>query len=45
MNAARPGRLVAAARLGEGAAALAARHGAASDRPAIRADAVIRRVV
>jgi putative peptide zinc metalloprotease protein len=43
MSAARPGRLLAASR--EGAAALAERHGAASDRPAIRSDAVIRRVV
>jgi hypothetical protein len=41
----RPGRLLAATRLGEGAAALAARHGVASDKPAIRSDAVIRRVV
>jgi putative peptide zinc metalloprotease protein len=42
---ARPGRLLAATRPEEGAAALAARHGIASDRPAIRSDAVIRRVV
>jgi putative peptide zinc metalloprotease protein len=42
---ARPSKLVAAARHEEGATALAARHGAASNRPAIRKDAVIRRVV
>jgi putative peptide zinc metalloprotease protein len=45
VSAARPGRLLSATRLEEGAAALAARHGTASDRPAIRPDAVIRRVV
>ncbi len=45
MSSSRPGRLLAATRLGEGAAALAARHGVASDKPAIRSDAVIRRVV
>lgn len=39
------GKLVAATRPGEGALALAARHGAASNRPAIRRDAIIRRVV
>jgi len=45
VSASPPGRLLSATRPGEGAAALAARHGVASDRPAIRSDAVIRRVV
>jgi len=43
--AARPGRLIAAARPEETAAALAARHGTAGDRPALRGDLVIRRLV
>jgi putative peptide zinc metalloprotease protein len=37
--------LLSAARPEEGAVALAARHGAGSNRPAIREDAVVRRVV
>jgi putative peptide zinc metalloprotease protein len=37
--------LVSAARREEGAAALAARHGAAGDRPGLRKDLVIRRLV
>jgi putative peptide zinc metalloprotease protein len=41
----RPSRLLSATRPEEGAIALAARRGAASSRPNIRADAVIRRVV
>jgi putative peptide zinc metalloprotease protein len=41
----RPPKLIAATRPGEGAFALAARHGAASSQAAIRGDAVIRRVV
>ncbi len=46
MNAeARPSRLLSATRPEEGAVALAARRGAGSNRPAIRPDAVIRRVV
>jgi putative peptide zinc metalloprotease protein len=43
-GAPRTGRLLAA-RSGDTAAALAARHGAAGDRPGLRADLVIRRVV
>jgi putative peptide zinc metalloprotease protein len=42
---ARPSKLLAATRPEEGAIALAARHGTASSHPAIRPDAVIRRVV
>ncbi len=42
---ARPTKLLAATRPEEGAAALAARRGAASNRPALRPDAVVRRVV
>ncbi len=42
---ARPSKLMAAGRPEQGAAALAARLGAASQRPAIRPDAVVRRVV
>ena len=42
---ARPSKLLAATRPEEGAMALAARHGTASSHPAIRPDAVIRRVV
>ncbi len=45
MSAARTGRLLASSRIGEGAAALAQRHGVASDRPALRSDAIVRRVV
>ncbi len=41
----RPGKLVAAARLEESVAALAARHGAAGDRPELRKDLVMRRLV
>jgi putative peptide zinc metalloprotease protein len=41
---ARPGGLLAA-RTGDAAAALAEKHGAAGDRPALRGDLVIRRVV
>jgi putative peptide zinc metalloprotease protein len=44
-SVARPGKLIAAARPEEGAAALAARHGRAADRPALRKDLVIRRLV
>lgn len=44
-SVARPGKLIAAARPEEGAAALAARHGPAADRPALRKDLVIRRLV
>jgi putative peptide zinc metalloprotease protein len=40
-----PGKLIAAARPEEGAAALAARHGPAAHRPALRKDLVIRRLV
>ncbi len=43
--ATRPDKLIAAAGLHEGAAALAARHGAAGDRPALRKDLVVRRIV
>ena len=42
---ARPGKLIAAAGLGESAAALAARHGPAAERPGLRKDLVIRRLV
>ncbi len=45
MSAARPGRLIAAARPEEGAAALAARRAAPGARPALRKDLVIRRLV
>ncbi len=38
-------KLLAATRPGESAVALAARHGVASSRPALRKDAVVRRVV
>ena len=44
-RSARPRKLLAATRPEEGAAALAARRGAASNRPALRPDAVVRRVV
>lgn len=40
-----PARLLSAARLEKGVEALAARHGAASDRPSLREDVIIRRLV
>ncbi|MGH9317372.1 MAG: HlyD family efflux transporter periplasmic adaptor subunit [Thermoanaerobaculia bacterium] len=44
-SASTPPRLLAASRPEEGAAALAGRYGAAADRPALRKDLVIRRLV
>jgi putative peptide zinc metalloprotease protein len=42
---ARPSRLVSAAPIGKGADALAARHGPASSRPALKSNLVARRIV